>query len=337
MKSRERVFRAIELTGPDRPPVSHGILPATQYKYGAALEEILAGVQEDFGWSLLPDMGRGELPALYRGGRNRDDFGTLWDTPVEGMSGIPVEWPLADWSAYASYQWPEFSAGPPSGRLYSGHMSGRSDDYYARGGWITFFEQMQQMRGMESLLMDLATESREFLRLRDDLLEFNLGWIDKWTALEYDGIHFADDWGTERGLMISVDAWRRLFKPAYARMFRKVTDAGMHVHFHCDGDIFAIMGDLIDCGVRVINCQANVIGLERIRKRYAGAVCFRTDLDRQRIVPFGTPDDVRRHVKDVFDNLGTPRGGIIACGELSPDIPLENIKAMYEAFARYLY
>jgi uroporphyrinogen decarboxylase len=335
MKSRERVLRAIDFGTPDRPPISHGILPATQYKYGAALDEVLAQVQEDFGWSFLPDMKREDLPALYRGGRNYDDFGTLWDAPVEGLLGIPVEWPLADWSRYDSFRWPEFDAGPPSGRLYSGHMAGRSEEYYARGAWITFFEQMQQLRGMENLMMDLASGSKEVWRLRDDLLAFNLRYIDKWLAFEYDGLHFADDWGEQKGLLISPELWRRFFKPVYREMFRTVTDAGMHVHFHSDGYIIEIIPDLIDLGVKVLNCQANIIGLDVLKRRFAGTVCFRTDLDRQRTVPFGTPEDVRRHVRDVLDHLGTPKGGVIACGEIGPDTPLENIRAMYEAFMSY--
>ena len=337
MKSRERVVRAIELSGPDRPPISHGILPAAQYRYGAALDEILAKVHEDFGWDFLPDMDRKDLPALYRGGRNYDDFGTLWDVPVEGVLGIPMEWPLSDWSRYANFRWPEFSAGPPSGRLYSGHMAGRSEDYYARGAWITFFEQLQQLRGMENLMMDLAEGSREIFRLRDDLLAFNLRYIEKWCACEYEGLHFADDWGDQKSLLISPELWRKFFKPVYKQMFEKVTAAGMHVHFHSDGYIIDIIPDLIDMGAKVINCQANIIGLDMLKKTCAGSVCFRTDLDRQRIVPFGTPGEVKRHVRDVFDHLGTPKGGIIACGEIGPDMPLENIRAMYEAFMEYAY
>jgi uroporphyrinogen-III decarboxylase len=118
-------------------------------------------------------------------------------------------------------------------------------------------------------------------------------------------------------------------------MFRTVTDAGMHVHFHSDGYIINIIPDLIDLGVKVLNCQANIIGLDVLKRRFAGTVCFRTDLDRQRTVPFGTPEDVRRHVRDVLDHLGTPKGGVIACGEIGPDTPLENIRAMYEAFMSY--
>ena len=216
-------------------------------------------------------------------------------------------------------------------------MAGKNEEYYARGGWITFFEQMQQLRGMENLLMDLAELSPEVVRLRDDMLAFNLRWLDTWLGYEYDGIHFADDWGDQKHLLISPTLWREFFKPAYKAMFEKVTAAGMDVHFHSDGNIIDIIPDLIEIGVRVLNCQANVIGLDVLKKKFAGALCFRTDLDREKIVPFGTTAEVKQHVVDVFNHLGTPKGGIIACGEIGPDTPLENIRAMYEAFAGDVY
>jgi uroporphyrinogen decarboxylase len=337
MKSRERVFRAINFNYPDRAPISHGILPAAQIKYGEALKDILQSVHEDFGWDYLPDIKRGDLPPLYKGGRNYDDFGTLWEVSHEGVCGIPVEWPLDNWDNYKDFKWPEFDAGPPNARLYSGHMVGKNEDYYARGAWITFFEEMQQLRGMENLLMDLAYKSKEVYRLKDDLLEFNLRWIEKWLQYEYDGLHFADDWGSQKSLLIDPDFWREFFKPAYKAMFDKVTDTGVDVHFHSDGYIVDIIPDLIDIGVKVLNCQAPVMGLDVLQRNFAGKVCFRTDLDRQKIMPFGTSREVREHIIDVFEHLGTERGGIIACGEIGPDIPLQNIKAMYDTFINYRY
>ena len=79
MKSRERVFRAIRFDNPDRPPISHAILPAARIKFGRSLDEILASVHEDFGWEYLPDLARDDYPVLYKAGRHRDDFDTLWE------------------------------------------------------------------------------------------------------------------------------------------------------------------------------------------------------------------------------------------------------------------
>jgi uroporphyrinogen decarboxylase len=336
MNSRERVKRAIRFQKPDRAPISHAVLPAAQLKYGQALAEILAEYREDFGWDYMADMRVEDYPALYKGGRNVDDFGTVWRGEWVGICAIPVGWPIADLSRYEEYRWPEdFTAGPPDGRLYSGHMVGYDDRWYARGAWITYFEQLQQLRGMENFLIDVAAESREFYRLLDDLLAFNLRWIDKWTKLEYDGLHFADDWGGQRTLMIRPETWRRIFKPRYAEMFKRTHDAGLDVWYHTDGHVNEIFDDLIEIGVDVINCQVPVIGHDWLARNGRGRVAFRTEIDRQHVLPFGTPAQVKEEVQRVFEVCGTPEGGIVACGEVSPDVPLANIRAMYEAFREY--
>ena len=189
-------------------------------------------------------------------------------------------------SNYNDYKWPEiFSAGESKCRLYSGHMSDRSDDYYSRGGWIVFFEQMQQLVGFENLLVALMMEIPEVYRLRDDLLNFNLAWLDKWLALGYQGIHFADDWGSQTNLLIPSDLWRSFFKPVYHEMFSKVKQKGVHVWYHSDGNILEIMPDFIELGVDVINCQSSVMDMNKLGE-FSGKIVFRTDIDRQNILPF---------------------------------------------------
>jgi uroporphyrinogen decarboxylase len=215
-------------------------------------------------------------------------------------------------------------------------MVGESDEYYARGAWITFFEQLQQLHGFEATLVDLATDRSEIYVLRDDLLSFSLEWIDRWLALPYQGLHFADDWGTQTNLMISPDRWRAFFKPVYQEMFSRVKAAGLDVWFHSDGNILAIMPDLIELGIDVLNCQASLMDRQALRS-YAGQVCFRTDIDRQHVLPYVSPQEVKAYIYDLFQDLGTPEGGIVACGEISEDVPLENIRAMYEAFLDFVW
>jgi uroporphyrinogen decarboxylase len=336
MTSRERVVKAIHFGKPDRPPISHAILPSAQYHYGDALKAIIDAFHEDFGWQLLPDLPRAKLPPLYKFGTNSDEFGTVWNVTEEGRCGIPIHCPIAeDWSNYQAYQWPEvFSAGVPQYRLYSGHMTGRSDAYYARGAWITFFEQLQQLHGFEATLVDIQTGRKEIYQLRDELLQFNLNWIDRWLSLEYQGLQLSDDWGSQDNLLISPKQWRSFFKPVYAAMFAKIKAAGLDVWFHSDGNILEIIPDLIELGVNVLNCQASVMDWKTL-KTFAGQLCFRTDIDRQHVLPFASPKDVKAYIFQLFHDLGTPDGGIVACGEISEDVPLENIQAMYEAFMEF--
>ena len=236
-----------------------------------------------------------EFPTLYRQGLHTDDFGTAWRVEQMGICGIPVEWPIADLDRYEQYRWPaDFAAGPPARRQYSGHRCGFSGQWYARGAWITYFEQLQQLCGMENMLMHIASEPAALFRLLDDLLAFNLRWIDKWVQMPYDGLHFADDWGDQQRLMVRPQQWRRIFKPRYAEMFRRVKQAGMHVWFHSDGRINDIFGDLIEIGVDVINSQTKVVGLEWVAANVRGKVAFRTDIDRQRVMPFASPRKSRK-------------------------------------------
>jgi hypothetical protein len=170
-------------------------------------------------------------------------------------------------------------------------MPGRDPRWYARGAWITYFEQLQQLRGMQNFLMDLASRPPELERLMDDLLAFNLAWIGRWTRLEYDGLHFADDWGSQTGLLVHPKLWRQLFKPRYAEMFQKVQQAGMDVWFHSDGKINEILPDLVEIGVTVINCQNRLVGHDWIAANLRGRVAFRTDIDRRCCV--WLPSDVK--------------------------------------------
>ena len=336
MTSRERVMKAIHFEKPDRPPISHAILPSAQYYFGDELKKIIDNVHEDFGWHLLSDLPRAQLPPMYKKGINSDDFGTIWKTTIAGRCGIPYKYPIAeDFSNYESYKWPPvFDVGVPKYHLYSGHMVGKIDDYYARGAWITFFEQMQQLYGFENTLIALITDISEIHRLKDDLLKFNLAWIGKWLELDYQGLHFADDWGSQVNLLISPELWRSFFKPVYYAMFSKVKSSGLDVWFHSDGNIIEIIPDLVEMGVDVLNCQTSLMDMKKL-SQFSGKIAFRTDIDRQKVLTFVSPAEVKKYIFNLFHQLGTPDGGIVACGEISEDVPLENIRAMYEAFMTF--
>ena len=109
----------------------------------------------------------------------------------------------------------------------------------------------------------------------------------------------------------------------------------MDVWYHTDGQIRDIFGDLIEIGAQVINCQVPVVGHDWIARNVRGRVAIRTDIDRQRIMPFGSAAEVKEEVHRTFEACGSAKGGIVACGEVGPDVTLANIRAMYEAFREF--
>jgi uroporphyrinogen decarboxylase len=199
---------------------------------------------------------------------------------------------------------------------------------------LNLFERMQALRGFDTLMYDLAENRREVLELRDRIVHILRLVVERWLEADIDAVAFGDDWGTQKHIMIDPDLWRRVFRPAYEYLFEPVRQAGKSIRFHSDGMVLPIVPDLIELGVDILNVQQNLIGLQRLQA-FRGRVCFQTYLDSQRILPYGTPEAVRCHVRDVFDALGTPRGGVIGYAAIGPDVPPRNVEAMYAAFVEF--
>ena len=118
-------------------------------------------------------------------------------------------------------------------------------------------------------------------------------------------------------------------------MFAPVRDAGIHVWFHSDGWILDIIDDLIEIGVTVLNPQHTCMGNERVSEIVSGRACIRTDIDRQWIIPSGSAAEIENAVKDVIRLFGACNGGVILHGEIGPDVPFENIDALYSSYYRF--
>jgi hypothetical protein len=77
--------------------------------------------------------------------------------------------------------------------------------------------------------------------------------------------------------------------------------------------------------------------IESVGHSFGGRVCFRADMDRQYVLPFGTPADVTALVERLYNAFGTKNGGYIGYGQINTDVPIENAEAMLTAFARLTY
>ena len=98
--------------------------------------------------------------------------------------------------------------------------------------------------------------------------------------------------------------------------------------------MLSIIPDLIDIGVDILNVEHNLIGLRELSE-FRGKVCFLTQMDSQRILPYVDPAGVRNHVRETFEALGSVEGGVIGYACIGPDVPPANIEALYEAYVEY--
>ncbi len=111
-------------------------------------------------------------------------------------------------------------------------------------------------------------------------------------------------------------------------------EAGKDVFFHSDGMILEVIPDLLEAGVTVLNPQFSCIDLGELAK-FSGTVCFSADIDRQHLLPFGTPEEIGRNVIDCIRRLSTSVGGMIGGAEIGPGVPLENAEAAHRSFFEY--
>jgi uroporphyrinogen decarboxylase len=333
MDSRERVFRALERTQPDRLPIFQQLLPGARLQYGARLDELLGRYPSDF--SDCGYYGDSEYgPAAGLG--HTDAWGAVWTRVSDDYKGQVTEHPLADWAALATYVFPDPARVGDFSRVIETIRRNPGRRYLMADG-DTLFQRMFYLRGYENLMLDLAERRAEAAVLRDRIVEFMLKRIEIWLGYGVDGLFFRDDWGTQQELMIRPGLWRKFFKPSYRRLFEAVHGAGKHVFFHSDGVIASIIPDLIGIGVDAINAQIPCMDAEALARDFGPKLCFVAGADRQHWLPFGTPREVEEHCFRLADRFGRNDGGYIGGGEIGGDVPLDNAEAMLRTFAGYTY
>jgi hypothetical protein len=157
--------------------------------------------------------------------------------------------------------------------------------------------------------------------------------VMRWAASSVDAVSLMDDWGSNTALLISPQMWREIFKPIYRDYCEIIRKAGKFVFFHSDGNIEAIYGDLIELGVHALNSQLFCMDIEGLGERHRGKITFWGEIDRQQILPYGSPEEVRGAVRRVRRALGDPRGGVIAQCEWGKDNSPENVEAVFSAWS----
>ena len=330
--------RAIEFDGPRHIPVIVGFDPDLLYEQDAAKLERIDRFKARIPDGLLALSGAPKpcSEPVTRDGVTRwvDHWGTGWED--DGHGAKTETYPLQEGYALVDgHAFPDPHAEGLFGTADA--QSGERGERYVIGFvWFTLFERLWMLRGFDNMLMDPYVFPDDFAALRDRIVEYNLCMIDQWIARGVDGIYFSDDWGSQRGLLMNPDDWRRHYKPSYERMFRSVREGGAHVWMHLCGNITAILPDLIEIGLNVLNpVQPQAMDVDELARDFGGRVCFCGGVDVQGTLIAGTPDDVRAEVAHLVTLFGSFNGGYIASTSHSimPETPLDNVIALYEAFA----
>ena len=200
------------------------------------------------------------------------------------------------------------------------------------------FETPWYMRGMERFLMDLV-ECPDIA----EAISFHAAEFYKNRALraieESDGqidiIGSGGDIGTQRGMMLSPELWRRHIKPYSKTLIRTFKDMGLKTFYHSCGSIIPVIEDFIEMGIDILDpIQPKAAGMDPddLKRRFGKRLSFHGGIDEQELLPRGTPEQVRQEVYRYIRILGENGGYIVSPAHaVQPDTPVENIIALYEA------
>jgi uroporphyrinogen decarboxylase len=208
-----------------------------------------------------------------------------------------------------------------------------SDKYILLMIYGSHFEKANAARGIENFLADLGG-SPDFAReLLDKIIAKNMVMLENiLTAPELDGVLLGSDWGTQLDLIMAPATWSALIRPGEQREYDLIHRYGKDVWVHSCGKIDKIIPALIEMGVDVLNpVQPEAMDLVELKTRFGKQITFWGGISTQTVLPYGTPDDVRRETRRVRELLSRGGGYILApAQELQDDVPPANMLALIE-------
>ncbi len=345
-QQRDNLLRTVRFEGPDYIPMTFHVNAACWHHYPHdALEDLMESHPV-----LFPDFERAReavepdySPSVRAGQPFVDPWGCVWETTDDGITGVVTKHPLESWDDFDGYTPPDPNEtthwGPIDWTEQAKHIGPTISQTCLRNGEIGHnhtWLKLTDLRGYQNVLFDMADGEQKLRELLDMIEQFNLGLVENYihrVGVEWMG--FAEDLGMQVGPMLSPEHFREYIKPSYQRLMNTARDAGCIVHVHADGDLRALMDDLLDCRMDVLNLQDLVNGVDWIAQHLTGKLCIELDIDRQKITAQGTPAQVDALVREEVEKLGSPQGGLMMIYGLYPGVPLENAGALMDAMEKY--
>ncbi len=199
----------------------------------------------------------------------------------------------------------------------------------------TLFETAWQMRGMEALLVDLALDEPVAAILLDRLTAVRLRMAERMTVAGVDVLWVGDDVATQRGMMFAADQWRQWFAPRIRAIIEaaRAMRPGLPVAYHGCGNMTDILPDLLELGVDLLHpVQPECMDVFELKRRYGDRLSFWGGVGTQRLLPRGTPGEIRAATAELLTRLGKGGGFIIAPAHVvEPEVPDANIDALIDA------
>lgn len=199
----------------------------------------------------------------------------------------------------------------------------------------SIFEQAWYMRGMENLLTDFIVNPSLAHALLDRITDILITVSKKVTELGIDVLILGDDIGSQHGLLMSLEHYRKFLKFRLKKVIEAAKSINSHIQvfYHSDGNIEEAIPDLIEIGVDILNpIQPECMDPAHIKLKYGKELSFWGAISLQKTLPFGTRDEIFQEVKLRVETIG--RGGryvLAPAHVIGSDVSWQNVVALCEA------
>jgi uroporphyrinogen decarboxylase len=341
MTPRERVLAALSHEQPDRTPRDF-------WAEAPALKRLFAHVGHESKDLLLRQLGvdvrhlEAPTPAEspVGGGVFQNLWGeryvhrqTPWGPMREDVKGALAE--AQTLSDLKAFDWPDPAC---IDRSSLKEQCARHDKYALLYGFADVWQRPALVRGWEGMFLDMAERPDwvHFLcrKFTDFYLEDYVRAAEA-TSGRIDLYLLISDLGSQQGPLISLKMFREFVAPYLKEMADRIHEVGGRVLYHSCGGIRLFIQDLVSLGVDVLDPIQPVgsdMSPERLRADFGDRLCFHGGIDMQKLLPFGTPQQVQAEVRRYCETLGRSGGYILGPAHLfQPDVPPENVIALYQA------
>lgn len=366
LTSRERVLCALSHEEPDRVPIFFGTSGATTMlapgyeklkthlgitgettifwrglQYVLMDEEVLAWSGSD-GRPLIAGPAPASLAREISDDAYVDGWGCLWERRPSAIYYEVMDSPIrsATIDDLERIPWPDLAH--PSRfvglRERARSIQDAGHAVVALSG-ISPFEQSYMLRGVEQWLTDLAGDpdfALALMRKVTDLMKASVIQLLNEAGDYIDVLVTGDDLGSQKSTLISPAMYRRLIKPFHVELMAAIKQrTKAKIFYHSDGNIYPLLGDLVEIGVDLLNpVQVNAGNMgdtARLKREFGDRLAFCGAIDTGWVLPFGSPQDVRAEVRRRVGDLA-PGGGYILSSVhcIQPDVPVANIIAMLD-------
>ena len=336
MTSRELVYKTLDFENNTwRAPRQLWALPWAENNYPEEYRAIVNDFPADIITAAVPYRKKGiARGSPYEAGDSIDDWGCRFTNIQRGVHGEvkePVVSPGDDgWDDTSRIHIPEEWLG--FDREDVNRFCASTDKFVLAGCCPRPFEQLQFIRGSEHFFLDLALRPRGLFTFLEKMHRFYCELLEKWAGTNVDALNMMDDWGTQRGLLIHPDTWVEIFKPLYKDYIDIAHRAGKKMFMHSDGHTLAIYPHLMELGLDAFNSQIFCMGIDKLAP-FRGKITFWGEVDRQHLLPEGSPGDIHEAVSTVYRNLWQ-NGGCIAQCEFGAGARPENVRQVFASWNR---